>query len=141
MITIATKNDFKSILALYKQLWEKWDMFDEAKLKEIFENDLNTKRKEYLIAKVEDEGLGVCSVRINHDWHYILTATIDELIVHKDHRGKGIGKQLIKKAFEYAKTKNCYRIELHSNIRRTEAHDFYKGLGFDKSSYFFKKKL
>lgn len=141
MIITATIDDFQSIKNLYTQLWENWEMFDEVKLKEIFENDLITKRKEYLLAKIEDEVVGVCSVKINHDWHYIKTATIEEVIVHKGHRGKGIGKQLLEKACAYAKLSNCYRIELHSNIRRTDAHEFYEKFGFDKSSYYFKKKL
>ena len=141
MIYSAIISDFQSIVNLYKQLWEKWDSFDEIKLKDIFEHDLDTNRKVYLIANVEDENVGVCSVRINNDWHYIKTATIDELIVHKSHRGKGIGTSLLEKACEYAKLNKCYRIELNSNIHRTEAHKFYEDFGFDKSSYFFKKIL
>lgn len=141
MITAATTNDFQAIVNLYKQLWQKWDMFDERKLHEIFENDIENKKKEYMIAKVENDVVGVCSVRFNDDWHYMKTATIDELIVSKDYRNKGIGRQLLDKACDVAKEKGCYRIELHSNISRTEAHEFYEKYGFEKGSYFFKKKL
>ena len=141
MITSATINDFSAIVSLYKQLWEQWDLFDEVKLKEMFENDLNTERKVYFIAKNDDVVMGVCSVRINQDWHYIKTATVDEIIVNKDHRKKGIGRSLLEKACEYSKENKCYRIELHSNIHRTDAHRFYEEFGFDKSSFYFKKKL
>jgi len=141
MITTATTNDFQSIVKLYKQLWEKWDMFDEGKLQEIFENDIENKRKEYLLANIGNEVVGICSVRFNDDWHYLKTATIDELIVNKDFRNRGIGRQLLDKACEVAREKGCYRIELHSNIKRTVAHEFYEKYGFEKSSYYFKKKL
>lgn len=141
MITIATIQDFPSIVSLYKHLWAKWDLYDEQRLQKMFDNDIENKRKEYLIAKVENEVVGVCSVRFNEDWHYLKTATIDELIVSNDFRNRGIGRQLLDKACDVAREKSCYRIELHSNIGRTGAHKFYEKYGFEKSSYFFKKKL
>ncbi len=42
----------------------------------------------------------------------------------------GIGKEIMIKAIEIAKTKNCYKVVLLSNIKRIEAHKFYESIGF-----------
>lgn len=141
IIELANNQDFKEIMQLYNQLWEKWDLYDASKIQEIFDADLTSGRKMYLIAKITGKIVGVCSLLIKNDLHYITVGVIDELIVDASNRGQGIGKQLVDKACSLAKDKKCYRVELHSNMVRTDAHKFYQSQGFEKSSYYFKKKL
>ena len=40
----------------------------------------------------------------------------------------------MKKAIEFAREKNCYKVILQSASFRKEAHQFYKNLGFDGES-------
>lgn len=65
------------------------------------------------------------------------------LIVDSAHRGLGVGKSLMLYAEEIAKNWNVQSIRLTSNIKRTEAHEFYRRLGYNqpKTSHFFKKDL
>lgn len=53
---------------------------------------------------------------------------IDELWVKDDYRGQGYGKNLMLKAEELAKNKNCNFITL--NTMDFEAREFYKNLGY-----------
>lgn len=139
-ISEATISDFSELISLYKQLWEKWELFDEEKLKEIYETDINTSRRIYLIARNERNIVGVCTLVVKDNLHYLKVAVIDELIVDINSRNQGIGKMLLDRAVDLAREKQCYKVELHSNIKRTDAHRFYESNGFEKTSYYFTKK-
>ena len=55
---------------------------------------------------------------------------INGLVIDKDFHGKGIGKLLIEKVKQWAREKGNKKLGLRCNIRRVEAHAFYKHLGF-----------
>lgn len=54
---------------------------------------------------------------------------IEDVVVDKDWRGKGIGESLVKKAIEKAKRTDCYKIILDCT---EEVAPFYEKLGFKK---------
>jgi GNAT superfamily N-acetyltransferase len=72
---------------------------------------------------------------------------IDALVIDQNHRGSGIGKQLLLAAEKYAKNNDCVTIELISaNHRRvTGTHSFYEKMGYldhIKSDYtYFSKEI
>lgn len=139
-INEATILDFSEVIDLYKQLWEKWDLFDEDKLKAIYQTDLETGRKIYFVARDENKIVGLCTLVVRDNIHYLKIGLIDELVVDKDYRHQGIGKMLLDKVMDIAKEKGCYRVELHSNMERIETHRFYENNGFEKKQYYFIKK-
>ena len=57
---------------------------------------------------------------------------IEDLVVDKDERNKGISKLLINKCIEYANQNNCYKIILNCN---KDLVDFYKKNNFYESGY------
>ena len=59
-----------------------------------------------------------------------LWALISALIIDENHRGHGIGQQLLLAAEHIARQKKCCLIELSSNEKRTKAHKFYESNGF-----------
>lgn len=65
-------------------------------------------------------------------------AVIEYLVVDEEHRGKGIGKLLMEYCIDRAKEAGCYKIMLTSDNRRTEAHEFYRSLGFEASAHGFR---
>ena len=139
-INQSVPSNFPEILNLYKQLWDNWQYFNEEKLKTIYQTDLETARKQYLVARKDKKIVGVCSLSTTNNWHYLKVTEIEELIVDKSYRNQGIGKMLLNKAVNIAKEKGCYRVELHSNLKRIDAHKFYESNGFEKGSYYFTKK-
>jgi len=56
------------------------------------------------------------------------------LIVADTDRGRGIGRQLVEQAVAIAREWGCGMIEVTSNDRLEAAHDFYKALGWEKTS-------
>lgn len=60
------------------------------------------------------------------------TTLINELIVAETHRNKGIGKKLIQKAIESAKSRGMDEIEVGTEIPNIKAQNFYKKTGFNE---------
>ena len=52
------------------------------------------------------------------------------LVVDEKARGGGVGKLLIEKAIEWAKSRSTETLRLRTNVIRTEAHKFYQKVGF-----------
>jgi len=63
------------------------------------------------------------------------------LSVSSTKRRIGVGRALIKAAEKHYRALGVNDVRLSSGLQRTEAHEFYDKLGFDKVGYRFKKKL
>lgn len=66
---------------------------------------------------------------------------LENVHVHADYRGKGIGGELVKWAIERCRDKGCKMVQLTSNAKRLDAHRFYQRLGFAQSHHGFKLPL
>jgi glucosamine-phosphate N-acetyltransferase len=60
-------------------------------------------------------------------------AYIEDVAVHKQYRGRGLGKKMVEHCVKVAKEKNCYKIVLSCN---DDLVDFYQGLSFEKDINF-----
>jgi PhnO protein len=73
--------------------------------------------------------------------HEGLVYEIEELIVTQTYQGKGIGQLLVHHVREALKPFDIKSIEVTSNKRRVNAHEFYKAVGFknshEKFTYYF----
>jgi N-acetylglutamate synthase-like GNAT family acetyltransferase len=61
-------------------------------------------------------------------------AIFEDFIVDKNYRNQGIGKKFIDYVFEDLKAKKISRITLLTDNDNLKAHEFYKKIGFVKSS-------
>jgi N-acetylglutamate synthase-like GNAT family acetyltransferase len=68
-------------------------------------------------------------------------AVLENVIVHPSCRGLGIGKQLFKYIELRCKAAGCRELLLMSNVRRTEAHQFFEKMGFSAVAKGFKKYI
>lgn len=67
---------------------------------------------------------------------------MEDLIVDKYYRSKGIGTQLLQKLEAVAKEKGCCQIQFITETARKETIAFYESLGYNPTSHIgFKKKL
>ncbi len=61
-------------------------------------------------------------------------AILEDLIIDKNHRGKGFGKKLVNFAIEDSKDKGCKRVTLLTDNTNDIAKEFYTKMGFESSS-------
>jgi GNAT superfamily N-acetyltransferase len=70
-------------------------------------------------------------------------AVVVGLVVDADHRGSGVGRQLMEHAESWARAQGCAFVRLTSSSTRTEAHRFYERIGYTniKTQYSFAKAV
>ena len=71
-----------------------------------------------------------------HPWVIVENVVVDETV-----RGTGVGKALMAEVVDRARAAGAYKIQLLSRTHRTEAHAFYRSLGFGSSAVGFRRYL
>lgn len=66
---------------------------------------------------------------------------IEAVRVHRDHRERGLGRQMILWAIERCRAERCVMVQLTTDRSRTDAHRFYDSLGFKASHLGYKLVL
>ena len=136
----ATGNDLPNILCLYLQP----DM-DNGKVltlddaKGIFAKINVYPDYTVYVAEMDGEIVGTFALLVMDNLAHMgnKSAIIEDVVVSQSYQRKGIGKQMMEYAIEVCKRKSCYKVALSSNIKRKNAHEFYKNLGFQIHGYSF----
>lgn len=58
---------------------------------------------------------------------------LEDLVIHKDHRGQGYGSRLVEHALDYARKKDFLRVTLLTDKLENRAREFYEHHGFRQS--------
>ncbi|MCR5884817.1 GNAT family N-acetyltransferase [Rhizobacter sp. J219] len=64
-------------------------------------------------------------------------AIVEDVAVHPEAQGQGIGRRMMEHARALAREAGCYKLALSSNQKRVEAHAFYERLGFERHGFSF----
>jgi ribosomal protein S18 acetylase RimI-like enzyme len=129
------------VVALLRQLWPEKPLNIQS-LQLVYDHALSLEDQKYLCAVENGNVVGFGSLTIkNNLWQEGFLGHIDELIVDKDFRGKGIGRQLLSAFILLAKKMQCRRVELDTAFHRKEAHRFYEQQGFENRAYLFSLML
>lgn len=136
-ISIACLNDLPELAELLNDLFTRDIEFvpDLKKQKSGLEAIINNPEMgEILVLKGEGKILGMVSLLYS-----ISTALggkvaiLEDMIIHKDHRQKGLGKELLGEAIRFSKERNCLRLTLLTDFNNDTAISFYQQFGFKKS--------
>ena len=137
----AKSQDFPAVFSLIKNELGYYDLNETDALKRL-EYFRKSEYWETFVADADGETVGFIGVMkgmaYNIDGFY---AEIAALAVSEKARRGGIGTALVRKAEEWALQNDVREVELHSNMKRLDAHLFYEKIGYVKKSYWFCKKL
>ncbi|MBA7556367.1 hypothetical protein ES705_49072 [subsurface metagenome] len=71
--------------------------------------------------------------------HRGLSGLIDELIIAKNYRGKGIGRQLLSSAIKKSRQLGCCEVEVSTEKTNAKARKFYRQCGFTERGVLLEK--
>lgn len=138
----ATTEDSAVIAQLMTQLieavgYEGWQVSAEQveeRLRKMADSDA------YQVLLAEDEGqvVGLLSLSFRHTlFHSAPSALIDELVVERGHRRRGVGHQLMAEAIERCRAAGCCEIEVTTERANETAQRFYRQHGFSHEAVLF----
>jgi GNAT superfamily N-acetyltransferase len=103
---------------------------------------LNDANSHFLVAELEGTPVGFINFTVRQTvLHRSPSAMIDELVVTKEYRRKGIGKQLVLAAIEKCRKLGCCEVEVSTEQTNVKAREFYRKCGFDKTEILFEVDL
>ena len=139
-IRVATQRDLPELLELYHQLDpEDSPVLPLAEAEKIFETINKYPDYQVYVARRHGKTLGTFALLIVDNLAHLGAryGIVEDVVVTAEWRGMGIGRQMMQFAIQKCHAAGCYKLVLSSNKKRTDAHRFYKKLGFIKHGYSF----
>lgn len=93
-----------------------------------------------VLAELADP-IGCCAWAVVQTIHRGSIGRITMVFVSPDHRRRGIARQLLAAAEQALAGAGCSLVEVMSDIRIDNAHNFFRALKFEQASYRFTRKL
>ena len=94
-----------------------------------FLNQLDKIKSKVFVIRHDNQIIGTSSVFIEPKFIRKLSHVghIEDVVVEKNYRGKGLGKMLLNHCLRYAKDQNCYKVILNCENKNIK---FYEKCGF-----------
>jgi GNAT superfamily N-acetyltransferase len=136
----AQESDLEMLLPLYGQLgMDNGEVLPLVEAQRIYRRMAAYPDYRLYCALYEGDIIGVFAILIMDNLGHMgkPSAVMEDVIVGKKWRGRGLGGQMVAYAMERCREKNCYKLSLSSNKNRREAHRFYEKRGFNWHGYSF----
>jgi len=142
-IRAATEADLPSILALYVEVEDDGRVVSIEKARSILARMKSYPDYKVYVAILGGSIVGTFEVLIMDNLAHMgaPSGVVEDFVVDRDWRGKGVGKQMMRFAMDRCRERGCYKLALSSNLKREAAHRFYDGLGFQRHGYSFVVEL
>lgn len=131
--------EIAKVIKLYRELVEEDSKIEVAT--EIYKEMMENPNYLLAVAREDNEIVGtmeaiVCKSLSMNGKNFLV---IEDVVVSKECRGKGVGKELVKYIDNFAKENNCAYAILASSGFRKGAHKFYEATGFTDDVRGFRK--
>ena len=94
---------------------------------------VNDAGSRFLVAEMAGEVVGFINFNVRQTvLHTGPSGLIDELVVRREHRGKGIGRRLMLAAIDECGRVGCCEVEVSTEKTNAEAREFYRRCGFEE---------
>ena len=135
MVREIDRSELNELLELYLHLHEKTMPEMTELLSNTWDNIIQDKNHHIIVNEVDDKIISscVCVIIPNLTRNIRSYAFIENVVTHKDYRGKGYATQCLNYAKEIAMENNCYNMMLLTGSKEEKTLDFYKKAGFNSS--------
>jgi GNAT superfamily N-acetyltransferase len=139
----ATEQDMTPILELYQELTGERNDLTRYETGPALAEIVAMPGHELLVAEENGVVVGTMVLLVvpNLSHGVLPWAMVENMVVDKKYRRRGIGRLLMEYAIARARQAGCYKVQLLSNKKRHQAHKFYRSLGFKTSAYGFRVYL
>ena len=125
----ARLKDFQTVYDFINELED--TVYNYDRQKEIYKANLSNKDNVHLVALDKEDIVGYLSCHVQLLLHHNgRVAEIQEMFVHREKRGGGIGKLLVDQLKLILQKQNVVQLEAASNNQRVSTHTFYQREGF-----------
>ena len=135
MIREACYEDLHEILELYLYLHETAIPEESTHLKQTWESIMNDKNHHLIVCEVDGEIVSscVCVIIPNLTRNVRPYAFIENVVTHREYRGKGYATACLTYAKKIAEENNCYKMMLLTGSKKESTLNFYKNAGYNSS--------
>lgn len=135
MVREIDKSELNELLELYLHLHEKTIPEMTEHLKSTWDTVIQDKNHHIIVNKVDDKIVSscVCVIIPNLTRNIRPYAFIENVVTHKDYRGKGYATQCLDYAKEIAIKNNCYKMMLLTGSKEERTLNFYGNAGYNCS--------
>ena len=133
--------DLRAVLRLYGQpALDDGDVLDEQEARAVFRRFQRYPDYRLFVAELDGRIVGTFALLIMDNLAHrgAPSGVVEDVVVDEQHRGSGIGRQMMEFARNRCREAGCYKMALSSNLKREPAHAFYETLGFEKHGYSFR---
>lgn len=107
-------------------------------LRHEFLSQLSSGKETTFLYKTHDQYVGFINVSVRNDYVEGSSTSpvgfIEGIYVKPEYRKKGISKELVKLAEEWAKSKGCKEMGSDVEFHNTSSYDFHKSVGFEEAN-------
>lgn len=135
MIREINENELNELLELYLYLHEEAIPEMTEHLKDTW-NTIIRDENHHIVVNVIDEKIVsscVCVIIPNLTRNVRPYAFLENVVTHRDYRGKGYATECLNYAKDIAVKKNCYKMMLLTGSKEKKTLDFYQNAGYNCS--------
>ena len=135
MIREAVHRDLKEILELYLDLHETEVPNESKQLRDTWEKIMSDSDHHLIVCEVDGKIVSscVCVVIPNLTRNVRPYAFVENVVTHKDYRGKGYATDCLNYAKKIAQESNCYKMMLLTGSKEAKTLMFYEKAGYNSS--------
>ena len=135
MVREIQQNELNQLLQLYTHLHETTVPEESEHLKQTWQTIMQDSNHHIIVKIVDGQIVSscVCVIIPNLTRSIRPYAFIENVVTHKDYRGKGYAKECLNFAKEIAKQMNCYKMMLLTGSKENSTIEFYKQAGYNKN--------
>ena len=135
MIREAVHRDLKEILELYLDLHETEVPNESKQLRDTWEKIMSDSDHHLIVCEVDGKIVSscVCVVIPNLTRNVRPYAFVENVVTHRDFRGKGYATDCLNYAKKIAQESNCYKMMLLTGSKEEKTLMFYEKAGYNSS--------